>query len=171
MRGCLRTSGFVRVITPTFMHGFQNYLTQLLSLGRRSAIWNIFLGRLKVKVTLEGHINELFWAITPIYMHGFQNNFPQVFSLKCRSAIWNICFMHVHLSPPPPPPEKKKKKSQIRIPCQFIEKYAPPKKKLDSLSKKSLTINTPCPTRPDHTHVPLPRPFFLIWIICQLDSV
>ena len=32
-----------------------------------------FLGRLKVKVTLEGHINELFWAITPIYMH------------KCRS--------------------------------------------------------------------------------------
>ena len=27
-----------------------------------------FLGRLKVKVTLEGHINELFWAITPIYI-------------------------------------------------------------------------------------------------------
>ena len=25
-----------------------------------------FLGRLKVKVTLEGHINERFWAITPI---------------------------------------------------------------------------------------------------------
>ena len=46
-----------------------------------------FLGRLKVKVTLEGHINELFWAITPTYMHGFQSNFPQVFSLKCRSAI------------------------------------------------------------------------------------
>ena len=40
------------------------------------------LGRLKVKVTLEGHINELFWAITPIYMHGFQNDFAQVFSLK-----------------------------------------------------------------------------------------
>ena len=33
-----------------------------------------FLGRLKVKVTLEGHMNELFWAITPIYMHEFQNN-------------------------------------------------------------------------------------------------
>ena len=46
-----------------------------------------FLGRVKVKVTLEGHINELFWAITLIYMHGFQNNFAQVFSLKSRSAI------------------------------------------------------------------------------------
>ena len=46
-----------------------------------------FLGRLKVKVTLEGHINELLWAITPIYMQGFQNNFAQVFSLKSRIAI------------------------------------------------------------------------------------
>ena len=45
------------------------------------------LGRLKVKVTLEGHINELLWAITPTYMHGFQNNFAQVFSLKSRIAI------------------------------------------------------------------------------------
>ena len=27
-----------------------------------------FLDRLKVKVTLEGRINELFWAITPIYI-------------------------------------------------------------------------------------------------------
>ena len=46
-----------------------------------------FLGRLKVKVTLEGHINKLFWTITPTYMHGFQNNFAQVFSLKSRIAI------------------------------------------------------------------------------------
>ena len=46
-----------------------------------------FLGRFKVKVTLEGHINELFWAITPTYMHGFQKKFAQVFSLKSRSAI------------------------------------------------------------------------------------
>ena len=30
-----------------------------------------FLGKLKIKVTLEGHINELFWVITPTYMHGF----------------------------------------------------------------------------------------------------
>ena len=28
-----------------------------------------FLGRSKVKVTLEGHINELLWAITPIYIY------------------------------------------------------------------------------------------------------
>ena len=46
-----------------------------------------FLGWLKAKVTLEGHIHELFWAITPTYMHGCQNNFTQVFSLKSRSAI------------------------------------------------------------------------------------
>ena len=32
---------------------------------------HFLLGRLKVKVTLEGHINEIFWAITPIYMHEF----------------------------------------------------------------------------------------------------
>ena len=30
--------GFVQAITPTFMDGFQNYMTQLLSLRRRSAI-------------------------------------------------------------------------------------------------------------------------------------
>ena len=28
-----------------------------------------FLGRVKVKVTFEGHINELFLAITPIYIY------------------------------------------------------------------------------------------------------
>ena len=49
--------------------------------------FEIFLGRWKVKVTLEGHINELFWAITPSYMRGFQNDFAQVFSLKSISAI------------------------------------------------------------------------------------
>ena len=39
MCACIRLSGFVRAITPTFMDGFQNYLTQLLSLRRsRSAI-------------------------------------------------------------------------------------------------------------------------------------
>ena len=46
-----------------------------------------FLDRLKVKVTLEGHINEIFWAITPTYMHGFQNSFAQVLPLRKRSAI------------------------------------------------------------------------------------
>ena len=136
MHACECPSGFVWVITPLIMHGFQNYLTQFLFLMRRSVIWNIFLGRLKVKVTLEGHINELFWAITPTYMHGFQNNFAKVFSLKSRSAIWNICScMYTYppppfTLPPPPPPQKKKKKifCQIRIPRQFIEKepHTPP---------------------------------------------
>ena len=86
VRGCVRPSGFDRVIIPTFMHGFQNYLTQLLSLRRRSAITNI-LGKLNVKVTLEDHINQLVRAITPTYMYGFQNNFAQVFSLRSSSAI------------------------------------------------------------------------------------
>ena len=31
--------------------------------------FEIFLGRLKVTVTLEGHINELFWALTPTNTH------------------------------------------------------------------------------------------------------
>ena len=43
MRGCVRQSGFVRVITPTFMHGFQNYLTQLLSFGRTLAVKDVTL--------------------------------------------------------------------------------------------------------------------------------
>ena len=34
---CVFPSGFVRAITPTFMHGFQNVLAQLLSLRRGSA--------------------------------------------------------------------------------------------------------------------------------------
>ena len=46
-----------------------------------------FLGRLKVKITLEGHINKLVRAITPTFMHGFQNNLAKVFSLRSRSAI------------------------------------------------------------------------------------
>ena len=80
--------------------------------------FEIFLGKLKVKVTLEGHINELFWAITPTYMHEFQNNFAQVFSLKSKSAIWNICSCTYTYSPPTfiPPPQKKKKKKKTRGP-------------------------------------------------------
>ena len=54
---------------------------------RGKVSFETFLGRLEVKVTLAGHINELFRAITLTYMHGFQNNFVQVFSLR-SSAIW-----------------------------------------------------------------------------------
>ena len=49
------------------------------------------LGRLKVKVTHEGHTNYFARAITPTFMYGFQNNFAQVFPLKSSNAIWNIC--------------------------------------------------------------------------------
>ena len=82
--------------------------------------------------------------------------------------------MHVNLpslpspTPPPPPPQK----CQIRILCQFVKKIRPPppEKKLDSLSKNLPTTNPPT-TQTTHTS-PTPRPIiFLIWIICQLDSV
>ena len=122
MHASVCPSGFVCVITLTCMHGFQNYMTQLLSLGRRNAT-ETFLRQLKVKVTLEGHINELLWAITPTYMHGFQNNFAQVFSLK-RVELPFETFVHARTlyppppftppppPPPPPPPHQKKKKKR-----------------------------------------------------------
>ena len=46
----------VRAITCTFMHGFQNNFAQVFSLRCSSAIRNICLGRLEVKVTLEGQM-------------------------------------------------------------------------------------------------------------------
>ena len=45
-------SGFVQAIISTFMHEFKNNFAQLFSLRSRSAVLNIFSGRLKVKVTL-----------------------------------------------------------------------------------------------------------------------
>ena len=36
MHACVYPSGFVWVITPTFMHGFQNYVTKFLFLRRSS---------------------------------------------------------------------------------------------------------------------------------------
>ena len=51
-----------------------------------------FLGRLKVKVTLEGHINELFWAITLTCMHEFQNNFArQAQFMTILSSDLQVC--------------------------------------------------------------------------------
>ena len=87
MRGHVRPSGFVRIFTPTFMPWISNLFDTVVVLEEEKCHLKHFLGRLKVKVTLEGHINELFWSIPPIYMHEFQNKFAQVFSLKCRSAI------------------------------------------------------------------------------------
>ena len=46
----------VRAITPIFMCGIQNNLQQVFSSRRISAILNNCLGRLKVKVTLEGQM-------------------------------------------------------------------------------------------------------------------
>ena len=90
MCACICPSRFVLAITPTFMNRFQNYLTQLLSLWRRSASETfLHVGRLKVNVTLESpiHVNQVVRAITPTFMHGFQNNFVQAFSLRSSSAI------------------------------------------------------------------------------------
>ena len=87
---CVRVRAYVRICP-----GYNSYIYAWISklfytvvvLGEEKYHLKHVFGRLKVKVTLEGHINELFWAITPTYMHGFQNNFAQVFSLKSRSAI------------------------------------------------------------------------------------
>ena len=52
--------------------------------------FEIFLGlveAMKVKITLEGHINWLARAINPTAMHGFQNNLANLFSLRSSSAI------------------------------------------------------------------------------------
>ena len=47
----------VRAISSTFMHGFQNNLVQLF-------IRNICLGKLKVKVTLEGQMIK--WSLASV---------------------------------------------------------------------------------------------------------
>ena len=46
----------------------------------------LFLDRLKVKVTHEGHIKYIVRAILSTFMHGCQNNFAQVFFLRSRSV-------------------------------------------------------------------------------------
>ena len=47
---------FVQAITSTFMHGFQNNLALLFSLGSKRAICNIYSGRLNIKVRLESQM-------------------------------------------------------------------------------------------------------------------
>ena len=87
---CARVRAYVR-ICPGHNSYIYAWISKLFDtfvvLGEEKCHLKHFLGRLKVKVTLEGHINELFWAITPINMHGFQNSFAKVFSLKSRSDI------------------------------------------------------------------------------------
>ena len=54
----VRPSGFVPVITSIFMHEFQNDLAQLFSM-RVEVPFETFLGRLKVKVILEGQMTKM----------------------------------------------------------------------------------------------------------------
>ena len=72
----------VRAIAGTFMHGFKIF-AHLLSLRRRSAVQNICLRRLKVKVTIEGQMIkwsyiELVRDITCTLMHCYFPNFEEV---------------------------------------------------------------------------------------------
>ena len=87
---CARARASVRICPDLYSYIYawiSNLFDTVVVLEEEKCHLKHFLGRLKVKVTLEGHINELFWSIPPIYMHEFQNKFAQVFSLKCRSAI------------------------------------------------------------------------------------
>ena len=72
-----------KMVTYTFMHGFQNNLAQLLYLRSKSTIWNIYSGRWRSRSQLK-----LVQAITSTFMHGFQNNLAQLLALGSRSAIW-----------------------------------------------------------------------------------
>ena len=56
-------------------------------LEKKKCHFKNFIGKLKVKVTLEVHINQLVRAITRAFMHGFQNNLTELFSLRSSSAI------------------------------------------------------------------------------------
>ena len=88
MHACVRMSVWICLGHNSFNYAWISKLfNTVFVLDEGKCHLKYFLGRLKVKVTVEGHINELFWAITPTCMHGFQNNFAQVFSLKSRSAI------------------------------------------------------------------------------------
>ena len=88
MHACLCMSIRICLGHTSYMYAWISKLfNTIVVLGEEKCHLKHCLGRLKVKVTLEGHINELFGAITPTYMHGFQNNFAQVFSLKSRIAI------------------------------------------------------------------------------------
>ena len=65
------------------MHGFQNNFARLLSSGRRSAVQNICLCRLKVKVTLVSQmikwlLIEFVRDITCTLMHCYAPNFKEV---------------------------------------------------------------------------------------------
>ena len=68
---CARARASVRICLGhnSYIYAWISILFDtLFVLEEEKCLLKHFLGRLKVKVTLEGHINELFWAITPIYI-------------------------------------------------------------------------------------------------------
>ena len=88
MHACLCMSILICLGHNSYIYAWISKLfNTIVVFGEEQCHLKHFLDRLKVKVTLDGHINELFWAITPTYMHGFQNNFAQVFSWRSSSVI------------------------------------------------------------------------------------
>ena len=69
MRGSVRPSIRICPGRNSYIYAWiSNLFDTVVVLEEEKCHLNIFLGRLKVKVTLEGLINELFRAITPIYI-------------------------------------------------------------------------------------------------------
>ena len=80
--------------------------------------------------------------------------------------------MHVHLPSPSPLHPPPKKNCQIRDSLSIYRKIPPTRKKI--LCQKIHLPLIPLPPHSPRPHTPPPHPvqfFFLIWIICQLDSV
>ena len=69
---CARVRAFVR-ICPGHNSYFYAWISKLFDtvvvLEEEKCHLKHFLGSLNVKVTLESHINELFWTITHIYIY------------------------------------------------------------------------------------------------------
>ena len=87
-------SEFVRTITCTIMHGFQNNFGTVVALEEEKCLLKIFVGRLKVKVTGVKYRSkwsntciEIVQSITCTFMHGFQNKFAQLLPSRRKSAI------------------------------------------------------------------------------------
>ena len=66
MHACLRMSVWICLGHNSFIYArISKLYNTVFVLDEEWCPLKYFLGKLKVKVTLEGHINELFWAITP----------------------------------------------------------------------------------------------------------
>ena len=72
MHACLRMS--IRIClghNSSISAWISKLFDTVVVLGEEKCQLKHFSGRLKVKVTPEGHINELLWAVTPTFMYGF----------------------------------------------------------------------------------------------------